>query len=357
MERESKPFRSDAVVVVSTNQHEQEPPRPKARHTVHTPLVDTTMMRNQQDGTVATAVHDSPRSSTAHERITPMITSRTAEKGAATSTATTTSSPTTTTTTTTTSRATAATPSLCRDLFHEPTTTGGSPCTRPHSIGDVRDLILHLQSLLGQWSASVRSQTKQKSSSPGTSGLSLRDPDRILSQMCHTLLDLSNLWQLSLHTIIRDKMKLNARKYPVKLCKGKASKYTEYSHCTGITPTHGQSILLETATTSTMDHVVVPYSLANDVTYFREHYLDILKRDLDEFSQEREWLDFHTPTNLTFCLQGELGELSELFQFEKEELLLQDMSHELKDKTSQEIADVAIYLLRLVHVSNIQLFF
>jgi NTP pyrophosphatase (non-canonical NTP hydrolase) len=50
---------------------------------------------------------------------------------------------------------------------------------------------------------------------------------------------------------------------------------------------------------------------------------------------------------------GELGELAELFQWSKDEY--QRLSRELVDKAGQEIADVAIYLIRLSDVCGIDL--
>lgn len=40
-----------------------------------------------------------------------------------------------------------------------------------------------------------------------------------------------------------------------------------------------------------------------------------LTRRLQEFAVERDWEQFHTPKNLVMALVGEVGELTELFQW------------------------------------------
>ena len=53
------------------------------------------------------------------------------------------------------------------------------------------------------------------------------------------------------------------------------------------------------------------------------------------------------------ALMGELGELSELFQWCRDEP--QSLSEEMVDKVGQEVADVTIYLIRLSDVCGIDL--
>lgn len=207
---------------------------------------------------------------------------------------------------------------------------------------------------------------------------------------------------------IRSKMALNAKKYPVEHCKvrgilhigtnghslpidkwlsnscmlvveywiawydfvillaqGKAGKYTNYSHLTGIT----------TANQSTMDYVdndmsdgdsnikIVDLSLAG----FAEKHLVVLANDIRVFAEERQWARYHKPRNLVMALLGETGELAEILQFEsddweqieneEERLLLVDKLHscepERLDELSQELADVSIYALRLATVCDV----
>lgn len=83
-------------------------------------------------------------------------------------------------------------------------------------------------------------------------------------------------------------------------------------------------------------------------------------RDLTErirsFSEAREWEQFHNPKNLAMALIAEAAELVEQFQW----LTLEEASAISEDEASKkaaadEIADVAIYLLRLADVLEIDM--
>ena len=67
-----------------------------------------------------------------------------------------------------------------------------------------------------------------------------------------------------------------------------------------------------------------------------------------------DWEQFHTPKNLTMALSVEASELVEIFQW-----LTPEQSSNLNDKqmnaVNEEVADVAIYLLRLCDVLDINL--
>ena len=82
--------------------------------------------------------------------------------------------------------------------------------------------------------------------------------------------------------------------------------------------------------------------------------------DLDglikQFSIDRDWDQFHTPKNLLVALVAEMGELSEVVLWKSDK----DLEHYLsssegKEKISEEIADVAIYLIRLCQKLDIDL--
>jgi NTP pyrophosphatase (non-canonical NTP hydrolase) len=73
-----------------------------------------------------------------------------------------------------------------------------------------------------------------------------------------------------------------------------------------------------------------------------------------EFTTERDWEQFHTPRNLLLALIGEIGELSEIFQWRTDE----DASRVMEDEASakrvrDELADVLYYLLRLADVLGV----
>ena len=79
-----------------------------------------------------------------------------------------------------------------------------------------------------------------------------------------------------------------------------------------------------------------------------------IQRKLAIFSKEREQDQFHTPKNLATALSVEASELLEVFQW-----LTDDQSRNL-DKSQmadaeEEVADVALYLLRICDVMKIDL--
>jgi NTP pyrophosphatase (non-canonical NTP hydrolase) len=71
------------------------------------------------------------------------------------------------------------------------------------------------------------------------------------------------------------------------------------------------------------------------------------KHRLREFSAERDWDQFHSPKNLAMALSVEAAELLEHFQWLTEAQSAALPADKLAAVT-QEIADVQIFLLRLV---------
>jgi NTP pyrophosphatase (non-canonical NTP hydrolase) len=73
-----------------------------------------------------------------------------------------------------------------------------------------------------------------------------------------------------------------------------------------------------------------------------------------QFRDERDWLKFHDPKSLAASVSIEAAELLELFQW-----LTPDESRryalEHRERVSEEIADVAIYLIELADVAGIDL--
>ena len=67
-----------------------------------------------------------------------------------------------------------------------------------------------------------------------------------------------------------------------------------------------------------------------------------------DFARAREWEQFHTPKNLVMALSVEASELVEIFQWlTAEESIALTKTTEGLAAVRDEIADVAIYLLRL----------
>ena len=123
-------------------------------------------------------------------------------------------------------------------------------------------------------------------------------------------------------------------------------KYTEYSGVTGITKTEGQSTLHH--------HHTAGQPGTETVSSFLET-VDTLTVEIRTFATARQWNRFHLPRSLVLALMGELGELAELFQWRGDLDGLDSISKQDVDKTSQEIADVTIYLSRLADVCNVDL--
>jgi dCTP diphosphatase len=84
--------------------------------------------------------------------------------------------------------------------------------------------------------------------------------------------------------------------------------------------------------------------------------ISTLETALQTFADERNWNQFHSPKNLAMALTGEVGELVEIFQW-----LTEEESKKVADdpKTARavrdELADVAIYLVRLCSALNVDL--
>ncbi len=82
--------------------------------------------------------------------------------------------------------------------------------------------------------------------------------------------------------------------------------------------------------------------------------IEQLTTEIREFARSRDWERFHTPKNLAMALSVEVAELVELFQW-----LTPEESGALVDEPEgraaieDEIADIAIYLLRVADVLGV----
>ena len=84
--------------------------------------------------------------------------------------------------------------------------------------------------------------------------------------------------------------------------------------------------------------------------------IDTLIAEIKAFAVSRDWEQFHTPKNLAMAIAGEAGELVAEFQWLKdEESVRKALSAEKFSDIELEVADVAIYLLRLSDVLGIDL--
>lgn len=74
--------------------------------------------------------------------------------------------------------------------------------------------------------------------------------------------------------------------------------------------------------------------------------LDDLRQKLLDFARQRDWEQFQSPKNLTMALTGEVGELSECFQWLSEEQS-RALTAEQRRRVADEVADVQLYLILL----------
>ena len=79
-----------------------------------------------------------------------------------------------------------------------------------------------------------------------------------------------------------------------------------------------------------------------------------LAAEIKKFADARDWEQFHTPKNLSMAVAGEAGELVAEFQWlTAEQSMRSNMSPDKIKDVELEIADVAIYLIRLADVLGI----
>lgn len=82
--------------------------------------------------------------------------------------------------------------------------------------------------------------------------------------------------------------------------------------------------------------------------------IEELQAEIKKFAVARDWEQFHTPKNLAMAITGEAGELAAEFQWlTADQSDLSSLSDDKLEAISLEIADVQIYLLRLVDVLGI----
>ncbi len=89
-----------------------------------------------------------------------------------------------------------------------------------------------------------------------------------------------------------------------------------------------------------------------------EHLIDAnqLALVLEKFATDRNWSQFHSPKNLVMALTGEVGELSEIFQWMSEaDSINAGQNLATAQDVKDELADVLLYLVRLASVLRVDL--
>jgi len=84
--------------------------------------------------------------------------------------------------------------------------------------------------------------------------------------------------------------------------------------------------------------------------------LEEFRQKLSIFAKDRDWNQYHTPRNLVLALVGEVGELSEIFQWKGEvKVGVPDFTQKEREHLGQELSDVLLYLIRLADRCHIDL--
>lgn len=91
-------------------------------------------------------------------------------------------------------------------------------------------------------------------------------------------------------------------------------------------------------------------------TFSSEPTIEDIRRMQAEFTDERDWNQFHQPRNLLLAMVGEVGEVSELFQWKGEVAEgLPDWTESEREQLGQELSDVMIYLVELAEKCHVDL--
>nr|XP_020484567.1 dCTP pyrophosphatase 1 [Labrus bergylta] len=95
---------------------------------------------------------------------------------------------------------------------------------------------------------------------------------------------------------------------------------------------------------------------ADRFTFSAEPTVEDIRRMQAEFTDERDWNQFHQPRNLLLAMVGEVGEVSELFQWRGEVAEgLPDWTDSEREHLAHELSDVLIYLVELAEKCRVDL--
>lgn len=84
--------------------------------------------------------------------------------------------------------------------------------------------------------------------------------------------------------------------------------------------------------------------------------LGSIMKQIKTFSEERDWDQFHSVKNLSMALSVESSELLEIFQWQTEEQSNKAKNDpKIKQKSTEEVADIFIYLLRVAEKLEIDI--
>ena len=82
--------------------------------------------------------------------------------------------------------------------------------------------------------------------------------------------------------------------------------------------------------------------------------IDALRARVNNFVEERDWAQFHSPKNLAMSMIVEAAEVVEHFQWMTEQESRQ-LDADTKEQVGHELADTFVYLMRIAEVCGIDL--
>jgi len=100
----------------------------------------------------------------------------------------------------------------------------------------------------------------------------------------------------------------------------------------------------------------IPEQAINDQVSDANCTVAHLKQTVQQFADDRDWRQFHTPKNLSMAIASEAAELMEHFLWTESRDSLACVNDPVKlEQTREELADIAIYCLQLANVLNVDL--
>ena len=85
-----------------------------------------------------------------------------------------------------------------------------------------------------------------------------------------------------------------------------------------------------------------------------EKSLEYLKKRVKNFSEERDWTQFHNNKDLAIGIATESSELLDIFRFKTQEQIRELFSNK-KEKIEDEVADILFFLLTFSQINDINL--
>ena len=80
-----------------------------------------------------------------------------------------------------------------------------------------------------------------------------------------------------------------------------------------------------------------------------------LKTVVEDFVEERDWAQFHSPKNLSMALAIEASELMDLFKWKTVEEAQEEMKGKLLEDATDELADIMIYAIAFANRNGIDI--